>query len=147
MWKSPLYENLMHKARVDLLCEDQKTIIDLKTSRDISPDKFQRDADTFNYWIQAALYMRGVEALMPGKFEHYVIVAVEKKPPYQVATYLLDKDWIKMIQEQLEKKGGPEAPKEEQGLIERYSLAVSTDEWPGYDSLMQLQPPRYFNSL
>ena len=138
VWESQVYPKLLHNSRIDLLCGEKKMVIDLKTSRDVSPARFKNDALKFNYWIQAALYMRGVEALFPGEFKHYMIVSVEKTPPFQVAAYVLDPSWIGMIQEQLEKEGG---------YIDRYSQAVSTNQWPGYDDLMDLEPPAYFQNI
>jgi hypothetical protein len=52
--------------------------------------------------------------------EHFVIVAVEKEPPYAVAVYRVLDAAIDAGREQIA------------GLLKTYATCVALDEWPGY---------------
>jgi hypothetical protein len=65
-------------------------IVDLKTSYDIDPFRFNMSAAKFGYHAQCAYYRRGLRALgidAPAK-----ILAVETSPPYDVVVYSLSDD-------------------------------------------------------
>jgi hypothetical protein len=78
------------KGRLDRHSPDLPggAIVDLKTARDASPREFERSIFQYRYFQQAAMYLEGAHALGID-IEHYVIVAVEKTPPYGVAVYRL----------------------------------------------------------
>ncbi len=81
------------KARLDYYVESLGMIADVKTAEDASWDEFRRDVATYSYHIQDALYRSAALALdMP--VQHFVLLAVEKSPPYAVATYTLDAEGI-----------------------------------------------------
>lgn len=80
--------NLLCKGRLDGLSSELKTIIDLKTCADASPEAFSRKIADFSYHRQAAMYLRG--ATYHGiDVKNYVIIAVESEPPFAVALYTL----------------------------------------------------------
>ena len=72
-------------------------IVDLKTTMDASPDAFARTAANFNYPLQAAYYVDGLQAAgiaSPDAVTSFVFLVVEKTPPYGVAVYTLPEDAI-----------------------------------------------------
>ena len=77
------------KMRCDLLTEDGKTILDLKTCMDSSYDEFSRTFMSQGYWMQAAHYI--ATARLAGiPVERFIFVAVEKEQPHCVSMYQLD---------------------------------------------------------
>lgn len=112
-------DGLLCKARFDAVSKDTRTIVDLKTTRDASPDGFGRAIFNLGYHIQAAHYLRGAEALGMG-IRHFVLIAVETEPPHLVATYRLQDGAVAAGAEELD------------GLLGRYAECVRTNRWPGY---------------
>lgn len=78
---------------VDGMCKD--FILDLKTTKDGSPEEFSKQVYYQKYHMQAAIYceLTGVD--------DYWIVAVESAAPHIVTAYLLDKEAISKGREQL----------------------------------------------
>lgn len=80
------------KGRVDWL--NGIGLVDLKTSFDIEPWKFNSTAARQGYHAQLAFYRRGLRA--DGLDAPAKILAVETEPPYDVMVYSLDEDalWV-----------------------------------------------------
>jgi hypothetical protein len=77
------------KMRCDLLTEDGKTMVDLKTAQDASQEGFSKAFMSRGYWMQAAHYI--ATARLAGiPVERFIFVAVESTAPYSVALYELD---------------------------------------------------------
>lgn len=66
-------------------------IMELKSASDASPDKFIRDAFSYGYPLQAAMYLIGDSSFNEKSFVH---VVVEKTKPYGVAVYHATSDFI-----------------------------------------------------
>lgn len=112
------------KCRPDWLTEDG-WVVDLKTTEDASPSGFAKSAANFRYHVQAAWYLDGLRAcgLEPKGF---IFIAVEKRPPYAVATYLAADDMIAA--------GQAEARR----CLDRIAECRANDNWPGYGDTVQL---------
>jgi exodeoxyribonuclease VIII len=81
------------KGRMDWLREDG-IIADLKTTRDATPDGFGRSAATFDYPVQAGMYLDLVD--QSGHLaSDFVFIAVETSEPYLCATYSLTAEDIR----------------------------------------------------
>ncbi len=68
-------------------------VVDLKTTKDASPEEFAKVSARLGYHMQAAFYLDGMNAtLQEGEdaFNAFVIVAVEQKPPHGIMIYELD---------------------------------------------------------
>lgn len=94
-------------------------IVDVKTTKDASPREFERSIFTYGYARQAALYLdaarsAGIDA------EHFVIVAVEKEPPFAVAVYRLTDGVIEAGREQVTE------------LLKTYAMCEALQAWPAY---------------
>ena len=121
------------KARMDRYSPEVPggAIVDLKTTRDASPDRFRKDIFNYTYYLQAALYLRGAQAL-DRDLDHFVIVAVEKKPPYGVQVYRISDALTKEVKGQLN------------DLLYLYSACMENDEWPGYpDEIRDISVPSW----
>lgn len=105
------------KLRADKLVG--RTVVDLKTTEDASPAAFPRSVAKYGYHIQAAWYLAGLGALK-ADVDEFVIVAVEKAPPYGVAVYRVDD--VALVQ------GYDEA----RVLLGNYAECVRTGVWPCY---------------
>lgn len=68
-------------------------VIDLKSTRDASPEGWPREVHTYGYDSAAAWYLDGFEALAPYP-RRFVHIAVEKEPPFAVAVHELDEPSI-----------------------------------------------------
>lgn len=112
------------KVRTDKIAEPFESIVDLKTARDASRRSFSKTIFRRRYHLQGALYLRVMRALgVPVK--RYTIIAVEKTPPYAVATYKLTDGTIDAGEELLD------------ALLPLYAETVERDHWPGYPDKVQ----------
>ena len=83
------WHDMLCKCRTDCWNEEGRLVADLKTVIDASPEGFKRAAAEHRYYVQAAFYREVMRAC--GKdIDHFVFVAVEKKPPYATAIYEYD---------------------------------------------------------
>lgn len=78
------------KIRPDHINKD--CIIDIKTTEDASMTSFARSIFNYKYHHQGAFYLDGAEVATGQRFNKFVIIAVEKKPPYAVAVYSIDEN-------------------------------------------------------
>ena len=91
------------KARIDLYCDFAgSTVVELKTTRDASPEGFSRVISRYSYHRQAAYYLGGLEALSPATDRKFIFIAVEKEPPYAVGVYELDESSIEQGRVEIE---------------------------------------------
>jgi hypothetical protein len=72
--------------------------LNLKTSRDPSPESWSRDAFRFGYHRQSELYRRGKEKFFPSGETFHVVVGTE--PPHQVAVYEIGINEIMLAKEE-----------------------------------------------
>ncbi len=105
-----------------------RILIDLKTTRNANPAKFQFSATRhFSYHAQLAWYGIGVADHYGTAPERYIIVAVESEPPHPVVVYELSKPAIEMGVRQC------------RVWMERLLVCEQSNHWPGYtQSTVQL---------
>lgn len=112
-------DGLECKARFDAPAFTVNAIVDVKTTEDASPDAFTRSIFNYGYHRQGSFYLRGAAAC--GQVvEHFVIIAVEKCPPFGVGVYRLTDEALEAGETQL-------AP-----LIATFAKCQRSGEWPGY---------------
>lgn len=119
------------KARLDVFNERISTIVDLKTTIDASPSGFARKLYSYGYNRQAAWYL---EALISHGIDarHFVIIAVEKDPPYSIGLYRLSDEAIKLSR------------LENEALLRKYAECLRTNNWPGYtEGIEDINIPKY----
>jgi len=108
------------RCRPDLVHADGEVLLDLKTTRDASPEGFRRELAKWGLHNQAAHYHTGARA-QGAKAADLVLLAVESDPPYAVGVYRLDDDAIDV---------GARRCRE---ALETFARCTRTDTWPGYD--------------
>ena len=81
------------KFKPDVFLPERGIVVDIKTTQDAERKEFEKSIFNFGYHLQAGFYFEGLRRL---GFEPdlYLIVAVEKEPPYGVKVYNLDPDVI-----------------------------------------------------
>lgn len=111
------------KGRADFLTkpnyDGDRVIIDIKSTPNASYEPFKRSIINFKYYMQAAYYMDGLEKIT-GKSYNFVLIAVEKTPPYACAVYYLNNDFIirgRMIYEE---------------VLEKYKECLNKNVWNFY---------------
>ena len=124
------------KARLDGYHADGKlagVVMDLKTTRDASPEAFKRTMFSYGYHRQAAWYLQGLRTLgLPAT--SFYIVAVETTAPYAVAVYRVSDKALEV------------GLKEVNQLFSVYKECKLTNEWHGYSREAQLlELPYYAN--
>lgn len=111
-------EGVQLKGRADFITNN--LILDVKTTTDASEKVFTRSIYKYKYHMQAAMYCDGYKKIT-GKEIPFVILAIEKEPPYDFALYLMDSSFI------------------DHGRIlymdalETYRGCLETDNWFGYE--------------
>jgi hypothetical protein len=81
------------KARPDFVREG-RIVVDVKSTLDASYRSFQKDIANYGYDQQAAHYLDGCSEVLGGNYDTFLIVAVEKTPPYAVAVYQFDETMV-----------------------------------------------------
>jgi len=118
------------KARIDAFCAKQGILVDLKTTAD-PREGFERQFYNLKYHWQAAWYMRALEA-NGVKVKGFLIIAVEKAPPYEVVCYQVDADTIALARMEMEPH------------LAFFDECRAQNRWPGYsDAIIKLQAPEW----
>ncbi len=122
-WKDP-ETDIECKCRPDYLREGH-IIVDVKTCEDASFFGFQRQLTNLKYHFQASWYLSGVSEVTQRTYDTFLIIAVEKSPPYGVAVYALDHATIE-IGDILRRKA-----------LKRFRSCLESDHWPGYPATIE----------
>jgi hypothetical protein len=100
-----------HECGLKLKCKPDKLlldpacdiVIDLKTSRDPGPDAWPRLAYwTYQYHLQAALYLDGVHSLGGHRPSDFVFIVVGNESPHEVWCYQCHKDLLQAARDELD---------------------------------------------
>lgn len=134
IWTDP-DTGVICKCRPDYIQGMQGLVIpDIKTCQDASFDAFQRAIIDHRYHVQGAYFIDGVTAVLhDGCKRDFVLIAVEKDPPFAVAAYRLSDEALDL---------GRKIYKED---LQKYKSHVEhPDLWPGYSSMVQdMDLPRW----
>lgn len=87
------YETLC-KIRPDAYNLQTKTIIDLKTTGSLNERAFNYSVRDYGYHFSAAMYCYGMTKMFGGDWERFLLLAVEKAPPYDCRVFELSKEWL-----------------------------------------------------
>lgn len=120
--------DILCKARIDILHKEQGVLADIKGMQDASPAVFPRLVVKFGYDIQAAFYSDGWKTLT-GDDPSFVLLPVEKSPPYAAATYDVRIETILRGRIKYER------------AIKIFAEAMKTGIWPGYEDYTMLNVP------
>lgn len=119
------------KARFDRLRADGLAI-DIKSTRDASPDGFARAAASYRYHIQHAWYNNGHEHLRGTSVGAFLFLAVENEAPYGCALYVLQSNAVRFAVDECER------------AMLLYAQALKTGYWRSYpEGVAPLVLPRW----
>lgn len=110
------------KFRMDNYNEDHRCIVDLKSTIDASYSGFQRACHKFDYNLQEAFYTTGARSqdIQLDVKNGMMFVVCESEPPWQVAVYKLDPNWVRQGAAQI------------QQAMTEWNHCKDKNEWPGY---------------
>lgn len=131
LWSTPTTHgaSIECKGRIDF--DAASAIVDLKTTRDASPDGFGRECWRYSYQVQAAWYSDAYERIT-GVRKPYYLVAVESEAPHVVQVYRVPDIALDL---------GRETYKP---WLERLAICREESRWPGYaDGDMDLSLPKW----
>lgn len=117
-WVDPTTGKLC-KGRVDVYNDAHSINVDLKSTADASYSGFAHSIHKFRYFVQDAFYTDGTRAVGE-KADQFIFVCVEKEPPYAVACYALEKEWVRIGREVYQRD------------LEVYKQCHESGEWPCY---------------
>jgi hypothetical protein len=107
-------------------------VVDLKTTRDASPDGFAKSIAQYRYHVQAAFYSDGFRAAFGEPPRGFVFIAVETEPPHLVGVYVASADMV------LRGRAAYEAD------LATFKACRDADSWPGYsDAPLTLDLPKW----
>lgn len=119
------------RCRPDAVTE-RGVIVDLKTTRDASPDGFAKSVAQYRYHVQAAFYSDGFRAAFGEPPRGFVFIAVETEPPHLVGVYVASADMV------LRGRAAYEAD------LATFKACRDADSWPGYsDAPLTLDLPKW----
>lgn len=122
------------RARPDVIPAADGVLVDLKTTTDASPHSVQRTVLDYNYAMQGALAGWGMEATLGTKMTDFVLVWLEKSPPYAVRVSPVDSEWLYWAQRQLRR------------AIDTFAKCVETNTWPGYTGEDTIHMPQWLRA-
>jgi hypothetical protein len=112
------------RARFDWLRPDLGAV-DLKSTRDASPAGFAREIAQHAYYIQAAHYDMGAQAVLGQFLPYWIFIAVEKEAPYAVGVYSLDRESIDAAAVRVA------------DALARWRASTDSGRWPSYSNLIE----------
>jgi hypothetical protein len=120
------------KSRLDWVSLSKPGIVDLKSTISSEARRFASMAARFGYHCQGAMYQRGYQ-VATGETLPFILVAVEKEPPFDVAVFrCFDDDALYAGGEELNE------------LLERVAECRAADHWPGrYETEQALDLPKW----
>jgi hypothetical protein len=121
------------KIRPDILQvnETEAIIYDIKTTDDASPEAFVKSIHSYQYHMQAAWYIGGVQSCYNDIPTRFIFIAVEKEAPYGVAMYELDDAWINYANSRIFK------------ALSNYANSSRTERWESYPRYTKLTAPKW----
>ena len=126
------------KAKIDRACwmDDNRFVVDVKTTRSVDPREFAKAADTYGYAGQMEHYTTAVEKLcnvQHGAFTP-LILAVENAEPFDVGIFRISPQVREM------------AARYRNRLIDRLEHSERSGSWPGrVPAMVDLDVPRWSN--
>ena len=88
LWKNEVHD-ILCKGKLDAVNTRDKYIVDLKTTRNASPDGFKEIIINQKYHMQAAFYCDALG------YKDYYIYAIEKSKPHCICVYKMSEDMLK----------------------------------------------------
>jgi len=120
-WYDPDHPELLCRLRTDWINTEKRAVVDLKSCIDAREWKFERDAYSLNYHMQAGWYLYGLSRITKIEHNDFYFIAQEKAPPYAVQVYHADPEMINEGLIQCQK------------AVQVYLECEASNRWPAYD--------------
>lgn len=131
-WRDP-ETGVWRRGRPDCLtqsAEGRCLIVDVKSTESAAPEDFARSIYKFGYHQQGSTYIDGVTALGVGEDPEFLMIAVEKQPPYLCEVYALEAFALDLGRARNRR------------ALEVFKRCTETGIWPGYtDDITYLALP------
>jgi hypothetical protein len=85
---------LFCKSRPDFVREGH-VVVDVKTCVDASYATFQKSIASYGYHIQASFYLEACSKVLDGNYDTFILLAIEKEPPFEIGIYQLNEATIR----------------------------------------------------
>ncbi|MFG1211965.1 PD-(D/E)XK nuclease-like domain-containing protein [Xanthobacter flavus] len=119
IWPDPA--GVWLKSRPDVVPVSDGVAVDLKTAADASPRAMERAILDKGYAMQGALTGMALKAVCNIEMTAFVLVAVEKAPPYAVSIIEVDASWLGYARRQVRR------------AIETFARCLESGEWPAFE--------------
>ena len=121
------------KARLDFLTS-RRHAVDIKTTVNAEPSAFAKEIYRYDYHLQGAHYTSGGRHTGLFNDESFIIVAIEKSPPYPISVHILDAYGLGVGDQWREH------------LMKRYKDCTVSNNWPSYPiEAAVAMPPEWLN--
>lgn len=114
--------NIKCRIKPDFINFDLMMMIDVKTTQDCTRDAFIRSILKYQYDFQLAMYGEGTRLITGQSVNHFIFLAIEKDPPYEVGVYLCE--------ESILNKGRNDYRR----ALDLLSDCLEKNHWPGYQA-------------
>lgn len=122
------------RSRPDVIPAADGVLVDLKTTTDASPQGVELAVRKFGYAMQGALAGLGMKATLGIDMTDFVLVWLEKKPPYAVRVSPVDNEWIYWAKRQLRRS------------IDTFARCLEAKQWPGYEGERTTSMPTWLRA-
>lgn len=122
---------LFQKGKMDICCVDYGLIMDIKTARDATRDKFQREIWDRHYHVQGAHYLRMAANIFDVSFDQMLFATIENTAPYSHTIYRLDEASLEKGLYDLDK------------YLSMYAESVITGEFTTFEEIEDIGLPYY----
>ncbi len=122
------------KGRIDWIPGNGNgVLVDLKTTRDASSEKFIRSCIDYGYAKQAGMYIDGIMKATGEVFDSFMFIAVETEPPYHTEVHVMDMRFIEWGYLEYRRLLYLEAKCRKEGYYPHFTEASALDlVMPGY---------------
>lgn len=111
---------LLKKCRADIVNNNLKSIVDIKSTESASEYSFQKDCLRYLYRIPAAYYMSIISEVSGEIYNNFYFAACEKQEPYEIAIYEASENSLNKAYEEIK-------------LALSRIKAIQKGEWSGYE--------------
>ena len=120
------------RARLDYLRNDNRVILDYKTTESAEPEVCKRKIAAMGYDMQASFYKRGLVACGGSEDAVFIFLFQEIEPPYACCLIGLSEIFIEIADENVNQ------------AINIWQMCIKNNVWPGYSGGVQLaEPPNW----
>ena len=119
------------RARLDWITNDNKIVLDYKSTGDASPEAFSRQIPKMDYHFQECFYQAGVEDAT-GDVPQFFFLAQETEPPFACSLHGTSAAMQEVALSQFDR------------ACRLWAQCLSTGQWPGYGtSVHYAEPPTW----